>query len=167
MGNAHQNPPTVGIAHPTLLNILWLRHASYQESFRSLIYADIIKLLFRLNQWQTIYKMITIVVLINILISLMLLYLAQQLRKITYTFAFIADIFNQYERASYAALHTAPDNIYLGKEKIQSLRLEKQILKQQIQQLRQILSLILLVKQIYEGSFSFPYLKLKNPSKLG
>ena len=111
--------------------------------------------------------MVTIVVLINILISLMLLYLAQQLRKIKYTFAFIADIFNQYERASYAALHTAPDNIYLGKEKIHNLRLENQILKQRIQQLRQILSLIVLVKQISQGSFSFPYLKLKNPSKLG
>ncbi|MTJ11271.1 hypothetical protein FJR11_01400 [Anabaena sp. UHCC 0187] len=111
--------------------------------------------------------MVTIVVLINILISLIFLYLAQQLRKIKYTLAFIADIFNQYERASYAALQTAPDNIYLGKEKIQSLRLEKQILTQQIQQLRQILSLILLVKQIYEGLLSFPYLKLKNPSKLG
>jgi hypothetical protein len=28
-------PVLVGIAHSKLLNILWLRHASYQESFRS------------------------------------------------------------------------------------------------------------------------------------
>ncbi|AFW94320.1 MAG: hypothetical protein ACOVOV_04020 [Dolichospermum sp.] len=111
--------------------------------------------------------MVTIVVLINILISLMLLYLAQQLRKAKDTLAFITDTFNQYERASYAALHTVPDNIYIGKEKIRNLRLENQILKQQIQQMRQILSLILLVRQISQGSFSFPSLKLKNPSKLG
>ena len=111
--------------------------------------------------------MVTIVVLINILISLMLLYLAQQLRKAKDTLAFITDTFNQYERASYAALHTAQDNIYLAQKEIQNLRLEKQILKQQTQQLRQILSLIVLVKQIYQGSLSFPYLKLKNPSKLG
>jgi hypothetical protein len=111
--------------------------------------------------------MVIIVVLINIFISLMLLYLAQQLWKIKDTLAFVADSFNQYERASYAALHTAPDNIYLGKEKIHNLRLEKQILKQQIQQLRQVLSLIVLVRQISQGSFSLPYLKFKNPSKLG
>jgi cell shape-determining protein MreC len=111
--------------------------------------------------------MVTIVVLINIIISLMLLYLAQQLRKAKDTLAFITNTFNQYERASYAALHTAPDNIYLGKEKIQNLRQDNQMLKQQIQQLRQILSLIVLVKQISQGSFPFPYLKLKNPSKLG
>jgi hypothetical protein len=111
--------------------------------------------------------MVTIVVLINILISLILLYLAKQLRKAKGALALITDIFNQYERASYAALHTAPANIHLAQEKIQNLRLEEQILKQQIQQLRQILSLIVLVKQIYQGLFSFPYLKLKNPSKLG
>ena len=111
--------------------------------------------------------MVTIVVLINILISITLLYLAKQLRKAKNALALITDIFNQYERASYAALHTAPANIYLAQKEIQNLRLEKQILKQQTQQLRQILSLIVLVKQISQGSLSFPYLKLKNPSKLG
>jgi hypothetical protein len=111
--------------------------------------------------------MVIIVVLINILISLMLLYLAQKLWKIKDNLALIADAFNQYERASYAALHTAPDNIYLGKEKIQNLRQDNKILKQQIQQLRQILSLIVLVKQISQGSFLFPDQKFKNPSKMG
>ena len=43
--------------------------------------------------------MVTIVVLINILISLMLLYLAQQLRKVKNTLALITGIFNQYECA--------------------------------------------------------------------
>lgn len=95
--------------------------------------------------------MVTIVVLINITISLMLLYLAQKLRKIKHRLAFVADILNQYERASYQVLHTAPDNIYRGAEKIQNFRLENQIGKQQIQQLRQIISLIVLVKQIYQG----------------
>jgi cell division protein FtsB len=111
--------------------------------------------------------MVIIVVLINVFISFMLLYLAQQLCRIKDTLAFVADRLNQYERASYAALHIAPDNIYLGKEKIENLHTENQILKHRIQQLRQILSLILLVKQISQGSIWFPYLKLKNPSKLG
>ncbi len=111
--------------------------------------------------------MVTIVVLINILISLILLYLAQRLWKIKDTLAFITDIFNQYERASYTALNTALDTIYLSNEKIHHLRLKNQILKHQIQQMRQILSLIVLVKQISQGSIRFPYLKFKNPSKLG
>jgi len=111
--------------------------------------------------------MVTIVVLINLLISCILLYLVQKLRKAKDTLVLITDTFNQFECATYAALHTAPDNIYLSKEKIQNLRLENRILKQQIQQLRQILSLIILVRQISPGSFRFPYLNLKNPSKLG
>ncbi|NTW20242.1 MAG: hypothetical protein HEQ12_12635 [Aphanizomenon flos-aquae DEX188] len=110
--------------------------------------------------------MVTIVILINLLISCILLYLAQKLRKVKNSLVLITDTFNQFERASYEALHTAPDNIYLSKEKIQNLRLENRILQQQIQQLRQILSLIILVRQISQGSFRFPYLNLKNPSKL-
>lgn len=97
--------------------------------------------------------MVTIVVLVNIVISLMLLYLAQKLRKITYTLAFLADSLNQFERATYQLLHTTPENIYRGAENIHNLRLENQIRKQQIQQLRQIISLIILVKQIYQGQF--------------
>ncbi|MDB9307348.1 hypothetical protein PN471_01475 [Aphanizomenon sp. CS-733/32] len=111
--------------------------------------------------------MVTIVVLINIFISIMLFYLAQQLRKAKNTLALITDIFNQYECASYAALHRLPDNIYLAKEKMENLYLENQIFNQKIQQFRQILSLIILVKQISQGSLPFPYLNLKNPSKLG
>ncbi|ALB42406.1 MULTISPECIES: hypothetical protein [Nostocales] len=111
--------------------------------------------------------MVTIVVLINIFISIMLFYLAQQLRKAKNTLALITDIFNQYECASYAALHRLPDNIYLAKKKIANLHLENQLFKQKIQQFRQILSLIVLLRQISQGSFPFPYLNLKNPSKLG
>ncbi|MTJ07366.1 MULTISPECIES: hypothetical protein [unclassified Anabaena] len=119
--------------------------------------------------------MVTIVVLINFLISFALFYLAQQLWKIKHTLAVVTASFDKYERASYAALHTAPENIYIGQQKINNLRLDNQILKQQIQQLRQILNLILLVKQIAQGSFWLPisnlknknHPKSKNPGKLG
>ena len=97
--------------------------------------------------------MVTIVVLVNIVISLILLYLAQKLRKITYTLAFVADNLNQFERATYQLLHAIPENIYRDAENIHNLRLENQIRKRQIQQLRQIISLIILVKQIYQGQF--------------
>jgi len=35
VGYALQTIAAVGIAHPTRLKILWLRHASYQKSNRS------------------------------------------------------------------------------------------------------------------------------------
>ncbi|MFM7366123.1 MAG: hypothetical protein ACKO11_16845 [Cuspidothrix sp.] len=97
--------------------------------------------------------MITIVVLVNIVISLILLYLAQKLRKITYTLAFVADSLNQFERATHQLLDTIPENIYRGAENIHNLRLKNQIRKQQVQQIRQVISLIILVKQIYQSQF--------------
>ncbi|MFM8008498.1 MAG: hypothetical protein ACKO86_27020, partial [Dolichospermum sp.] len=95
--------------------------------------------------------MVTIVVLINILISLLLLCLARKLWQVKDTLTLITDIFNQYERASYEVLHTAVDNIYLVQEDIQNLNLKNQILQQQIQQIQQIISLIIVIRQISTG----------------
>jgi len=113
--------------------------------------------------------MVTLVVLINILISLLLLCLAQKLWQAKDALTLIADLFNEYERASYAVLHTAVDNIYLVQEDIQNLNLKNQILQQQIQQIQQIISLIILIRQISPGYWlkNKNHPKFKNPSKLG
>ena len=113
--------------------------------------------------------MVTLVVLINVLISVLLLCLAGKLWQVKDTLALITDIFNQYERASYAALHTARDNIYLVQDDIQNLSLENQRLQQRIQQIQQIISLIILIRQIYPGFWlkNKNHPKFKNPSKLG
>ncbi len=97
--------------------------------------------------------MVTIVVLVNIVISLILLYLAQKLRKVTQILAFVAHSLNQFEQAIYQLLQITPENIYKGAENIHNLRLKNQIRKQQIQQIRQVISLIILVKEIYQSQF--------------
>ncbi|MBD1215673.1 MAG: hypothetical protein H9534_23760 [Dolichospermum circinale Clear-D4] len=113
--------------------------------------------------------MVTIVVLINIIISLLLLCLAQKLGQAKDALTLIADLFNQYERASYAVLHTAVDNIYLVQEDIEKLSLKNQILQQQIQQIQQIISLIIVIRQISTGYWlkNKNHPKFKNPGKLG
>ncbi|MFM6180161.1 MAG: hypothetical protein ACKPA8_01325 [Dolichospermum sp.] len=95
--------------------------------------------------------MVTIVVLINILISLLLLCLARKLWQVKDTLTLITDIFNQYERASYEVLHTAVDNIYLVQADIQNQNLKNRRLQQQIQQIQQIISLIILIRRISTG----------------
>ncbi|WP_224093133.1 hypothetical protein [Nostoc sp. MS1] len=88
--------------------------------------------------------MVTIVVVINIFISLMLLYVAWQVWRLKKQIAFISDRLLDYERCSHELLYQAPTNINLAQQNIQNLRQSKQGLQMQIQQVRQIISLLLL-----------------------
>jgi hypothetical protein len=96
--------------------------------------------------------MITIVVLINILLSLMLLYIAGQVLRIKETLGIIADKLNSYERLSHAVLHTAPENIYTSQQEIYSLRQKRQKLNLQIQQVQQIINLVILGRKMWQRS---------------
>lgn len=88
--------------------------------------------------------MVTVVVAINILTSLMLLYVAWRVWQLKKQIAFVSDRLLDYERCSHNLLHQAPENIYLGQQNIQNLRQSNQGLQIQIQQVRQIVSLLLL-----------------------
>lgn len=88
--------------------------------------------------------MVTIVVVINMVISIVLLGLAWQVWRLKRKIAFIGDRLLDYERCSHDLLHNAPENIYLGQQSLENLRQSNQNLQIQIQQLRQIVSLLLL-----------------------
>ncbi|BAZ28890.1 hypothetical protein NIES4074_13250 [Cylindrospermum sp. NIES-4074] len=97
--------------------------------------------------------MVTLVVVINTLVSVILFYVAWRVWKLKGVLAFIADRLTAYERATHAALKNAPENIYSGQQEIYDLRQSNQQLQAQIQQVQQIISLLLLVRQAWQRNF--------------
>ncbi|ABA20104.1 conserved hypothetical protein [Trichormus variabilis ATCC 29413] len=88
--------------------------------------------------------MVIVVVVFNTAVSVILLYIAWRVWQLKRLIAFIADRLLDYERCSHDLLYKAPENIYLGQQNLQNLRLSNQSLQSQIQQTRQIVSLLLL-----------------------
>ncbi|MEH2303522.1 MAG: hypothetical protein V7K88_32280 [Nostoc sp.] len=97
--------------------------------------------------------MVILVILVNTLISLILFYVAWRVWQLKQQLAYIADRLTVYESCTHAALNKAPENIYLSQENIYNLRQKNQALQMQIQQVRQIISLLLLGRQIWERYF--------------
>ncbi|MEH1929055.1 MAG: hypothetical protein V7K14_16370 [Nostoc sp.] len=97
--------------------------------------------------------MVILVILVNTLISLILLYVAWRVWQLKRQLAYIADRLTAYESCTHAALNKAPENIYLSQDNIYNLRQKNQALQMQIQQVRQILSLLLLGRQIWQRYF--------------
>ncbi|MEA5583474.1 hypothetical protein VB620_19280 [Nodularia harveyana UHCC-0300] len=97
--------------------------------------------------------MVTTVVVINTLISLVLLYIAWRVWKLKQWIGYIADKLNAYERNTHEFLYQAPENIDIAQQKIYSLRQRNQKLQVQVQQVRQIISLLLLGKRFWGRSF--------------
>jgi hypothetical protein len=97
--------------------------------------------------------MVIVVVLFNTLISLILLYVAWQVWKLKHKLAIVADKLAAYERCSHAVLYTAPEKIYTAQQNIHNLRQGNQKLEVQIQQVRQIVSLLFLGRRVWGGSF--------------
>jgi len=97
--------------------------------------------------------MVTVVVVINTLISLALLYVAWRVWKLKQRLGRIADRLTAYERRCHAVLNKAPERIYTSKQNIYNLRQKNQALQMQIQQVQQIISLLLLGRQIWQRYF--------------
>ncbi|MGH8000253.1 MAG: hypothetical protein ACREPR_12670 [Brasilonema sp.] len=97
--------------------------------------------------------MVTVVVVINILISLILLYLAWRMRRLKRRLTRIANILVAAERSSHAVLLGAPEAIYMSQRNIHNLRQGNQPPQLQIQRLRQIFSLLALGQQIWRSNF--------------
>ncbi|MBN3938505.1 MAG: hypothetical protein V7L21_25885 [Nostoc sp.] len=97
--------------------------------------------------------MVILVVIINTLISLVLLYVAWRVWQLKQQLAYIADRLTADESCTNAALNKAPENIYLSQQNIYNLRQRNQALQMQIQQVRQIISLLLLGRQIWQRYF--------------
>lgn len=92
--------------------------------------------------------MVTIVVVINILISLILFYCAWQLYKIRELVARLRESLTKCDRNSYALLYRRPEAIYLAKQNLRNLRQSNQSLQVKLRQIKQILALIVFGRQI-------------------
>lgn len=97
--------------------------------------------------------MVMLVVVINTLISLILLYAAWRVWKLKHLLAFVANRLTAYERATHGALKNAPENIYTSQQAIYNLRQSNLGVQMQIQQVRQIISLLLLGQQTWRRYF--------------
>ncbi|MBE9037054.1 hypothetical protein [aff. Roholtiella sp. LEGE 12411] len=97
--------------------------------------------------------MVIMVVVINTLISLILLYAVWRVWRLKQQLAYIADRLTDYERCTHAALYQAPENIYISQQSIHNLRQGNQGLQVQIRQVRQIVSLLFLGRQVWRGNF--------------
>ncbi|MBE9215717.1 hypothetical protein IQ247_24135 [Plectonema cf. radiosum LEGE 06105] len=92
--------------------------------------------------------MVTIVVVINILISLTLLYCTWQMCKLRRKLVRLTAFFTNCDRNSYAMLHRRPEAIYLGIENLKNLRQSNQSLQVKLRQIKQLLALIIFGRQI-------------------
>ena len=98
--------------------------------------------------------MVIAVVVINTLISWILLYAAWRIWKLKQRIGQIADRLAAYERCSHAVLYKAPENIYTSEQNLVHLRQKTQALQRQIQQVRQILNLLVVGRQIWRRLFA-------------
>jgi hypothetical protein len=92
--------------------------------------------------------MVTIVVVINIFLSLILFYCAWRLYKLRETLARLTDFLTKCDRNSYALLHRRPEAIYLGMQNLSNLRQSNQSLQVKLRLVKQILALIVFGRQI-------------------
>ncbi|GAX44772.1 hypothetical protein NIES4075_57910 [Tolypothrix sp. NIES-4075] len=97
--------------------------------------------------------MVTVVVIINLLISLILLYIARRVWQLKKRLANIANRLAAAERCTHAVLDKAPSNISRRQQNIHNLRQGNQSIQVQIQQVRQIFSLLLVGQQIHGRYF--------------
>ncbi len=97
--------------------------------------------------------MVIIIVIINLIISLTLLYLAWQVWQLRLKISTIANWLLGIENTVHLLLYQAPETIGITQKNIHNLRTRKQALDLQIQQLQQILSLLILGRQVWRRYF--------------
>ncbi len=93
--------------------------------------------------------MVIVVVIINMLISLMLFYLAWRVWQFKRRLVKIAAILTAADRSTHAVLNRAPNAIYQGQQNVHNLGQTQQALELQIQQVRQIFSLLMVGQQVW------------------
>ncbi|MBW4505987.1 MAG: hypothetical protein KME64_05705 [Scytonematopsis contorta HA4267-MV1] len=93
--------------------------------------------------------MVTIVVALNMLISLVLLFVALRVQRLRLRFAMMADALTVAERIVHRVLYKSPECIYARKGNFYNLRQNYQILEIQIQNLQQIFDFLYLAQRIY------------------
>lgn len=93
--------------------------------------------------------MLNVVVVLNVLISLLCLYVAWQVWNLRRVLGATADAVLLAERNTYKVLHDAPENILQGQVGVGSARDSYQQLEVQLQKIQQVLTLLSLVQRVW------------------
>ncbi|KOP22638.1 hypothetical protein AMR41_29645 [Hapalosiphon sp. MRB220] len=93
--------------------------------------------------------MVQVVVVINILISLILLYVAWRVWRLRLLLARLTNLFIIAERCSHALFSQAPQALDISRQNICHLRQTNQALELQIQQLQQIFSILFIGQRFW------------------
>lgn len=96
--------------------------------------------------------MVTVIVVLNVLISLLCLYAARKVWNLRRVLAAAVDAVTLAERNTYALLHGAPKNISQGQLGVHGLRERYQQLEQQLRQVQQVLTLLVLIQRIWPSA---------------
>ena len=92
--------------------------------------------------------MLTVVVALNVLISLLCFYMTWQLWNVRRALSIAADAVANAERDTYNVLHGAPQAIAQGQVGVKGLRVSYQQLEIQLQRVQQVLVLLSLVQSL-------------------
>jgi hypothetical protein len=96
--------------------------------------------------------MLTVVVVLNVLISLLCLYVAWQVWNLRRALAATTDAVLLAERNTYNLLHNAPQAISQGQVGVQGARESYQQLELQLQKVQQVLTLLSLVQRVWRST---------------
>ena len=95
--------------------------------------------------------MVTVVVVINVLISIVCLYVAWRIGKLRRRIAKLADKIIAAERGTHAVLRKAPTGILKGQQGAQHLQERYQQLENRLQRLQQVLMLLSVGQKVWQG----------------
>lgn len=97
--------------------------------------------------------MFYIVITLNLLISLLCLFVAFRVWRLRQTLSRVADALISAEKETHAILHPAPHNIIKGQQGTSVLRRQYRNLANQLRQVQQILAIVTLVLRVgHRGS---------------
>jgi hypothetical protein len=97
--------------------------------------------------------MLTVVIVLNVLISLLCLYVTWRVWNLRKALAAAADILTAAERSTHAVLRGAPQAIERGQLGTSALRERYQQLEIQLQKVQQVLALLSLLQGVWRRTF--------------
>jgi len=110
--------------------------------------------------------MLTVVVVLNVLISLVCLYVAWQVWNLRRVLGAAADAILLAERNTYNVLHGAPEAILQGQAGVGGARDSYQQLELQLRKVQQVLTLLSLVQRVWRSPITrSPLVRLKRSGR--
>jgi CHASE3 domain sensor protein len=106
--------------------------------------------------------MVTVVVVLNTLISLICLYVALQIRKLRSRLAKITDTLTKAERNTHKVLSSSPKTISKGQRSFHKLNERYQQLEPQIKKVQQALTLLSLLQRLSQTRLSDRKSQIRN-----